>query len=49
MSHATNQRLAPLVATRKQGTYLPRPPDDRERDLYLGPQHRWVVPVSFLG
>jgi hypothetical protein len=20
--------------------YLPQPPDDAERDLYLGPQHR---------
>jgi len=29
--------------------YLPAPPDDTERDLYLGPQHRWVTPLSFLG
>jgi cellulose synthase/poly-beta-1,6-N-acetylglucosamine synthase-like glycosyltransferase len=29
--------------------YLPVPPDDVERDLYLGPQHRWVVPLSFVG
>ena len=28
---------------------LPRPPTDRERDSYLGPQHRWVSFVSFLG
>jgi cellulose synthase (UDP-forming) len=29
--------------------YLPSPPDDIERDLYLGPQHRWVTPLSFAG
>jgi len=28
---------------------LPRPPDDVERDSYLGPQHRWVSVVSFFG
>src|SRR4051794_2914560 len=28
---------------------LPGPPSDAERDLYLGPQHRWVGLVSFLG
>jgi cellulose synthase/poly-beta-1,6-N-acetylglucosamine synthase-like glycosyltransferase len=28
---------------------LPQPPTDRERDAYLGPQHRWVGPVSFAG
>jgi cellulose synthase (UDP-forming) len=28
---------------------LPEPPNDAERDLYLGPQHRWIGPVSFLG
>ena len=29
--------------------YLPAPPTDGERDLYLGPQHRWVAPISFVG
>ena len=28
---------------------LPQPPTDGERDTYLGPQHRWVGPVSFVG
>jgi cellulose synthase (UDP-forming) len=28
---------------------LPQPPDDVERDCYLGPQHRWVSLISFLG
>lgn len=28
--------------------FLPRPPTDEERDTYLGPQHRWVVVLSFL-
>jgi cellulose synthase/poly-beta-1,6-N-acetylglucosamine synthase-like glycosyltransferase len=28
---------------------LPHPPTDEERDLYLGPQRRWIGPVSFLG
>ncbi len=28
---------------------LPRPPTDEERDLYLGPQQRWVTFLSFLG
>ena len=28
---------------------LPNPPTDEERDAYLGPQHRWVGPVSFVG
>ena len=27
--------------------YLPAPPNDAERDLYFGPQHRWVPAVSF--
>lgn len=28
---------------------LPQPPTDDERDLYLGPQQRWVNLLSFLG
>lgn len=28
---------------------LPSPPSDIEKTLYLGPQWRWVAPVSFLG
>ena len=27
---------------------LPRPPSDIERDLYFGPQHRWVPVLSFV-
>jgi cellulose synthase/poly-beta-1,6-N-acetylglucosamine synthase-like glycosyltransferase len=27
---------------------LPRPPSDAERDLYFGPQHRWVPALSFV-
>jgi cellulose synthase/poly-beta-1,6-N-acetylglucosamine synthase-like glycosyltransferase len=33
----------------RSGLILPQPPTDAERDAYLGPQHRWVGPVSFLG
>jgi cellulose synthase (UDP-forming) len=41
----------PPVATRfpAQPEDLPQPPDDVERDSYLGPQHRWVSLISFLG
>lgn len=28
---------------------LPQPPTTTERDLYLGPQHRWVAVLSFVG
>lgn len=28
---------------------LPTPPSDAEKTFYLGPQWRWVTPVSFLG
>jgi cellulose synthase/poly-beta-1,6-N-acetylglucosamine synthase-like glycosyltransferase len=49
MSLATKQPLAPLKASPEEHRYLPRPPDNTERDRYLGPQHRWVVVVSFLG
>lgn len=31
------------------GAALPSPPDDVERDLYLGPQHRWLGPATFAG
>jgi cellulose synthase (UDP-forming) len=30
-------------------SFLPSPPTDAERLLYLGPQWRWVTPVSCLG
>jgi cellulose synthase/poly-beta-1,6-N-acetylglucosamine synthase-like glycosyltransferase len=45
------QRPAPPTdaVARDRARYLPSPPDDIERDLYLGPQHRWVTPLSFLG
>ncbi len=36
-------------APARSSRYLPSPPNDQERDLYLGPQHRWVTPLSFLG
>jgi cellulose synthase/poly-beta-1,6-N-acetylglucosamine synthase-like glycosyltransferase len=49
MSYATKQALEPLDAGRERNRYLPQPPDDTERDLYLGPQHRWVASVSFFG
>jgi cellulose synthase/poly-beta-1,6-N-acetylglucosamine synthase-like glycosyltransferase len=29
--------------------FLPQPPGDLERDLYLGKRQRWVAPMSFLG
>ena len=35
-----------LIA-QKETDYLPIPPTDAERDLYFGPQHRWVPAVSF--
>lgn len=28
---------------------LPSPPSDTERDRYLGPQHRWLPAVAFIG
>ena len=44
----TTSRLAP--STRPAGgQYLPTPPSEAERDLYLGRQHRWVTPLSFVG
>jgi cellulose synthase (UDP-forming) len=30
-------------------TELPSPPTDRERDLYLSSQHRWLIPATFAG
>ena len=29
--------------------HLPSPPDDRERDSYLGAQHRWLGPATYVG
>jgi cellulose synthase (UDP-forming) len=49
MSHAVKQGVASLNTKRDGKRYLPQPPDDIERDLYLGPQHRWVIAVSFFG
>jgi cellulose synthase/poly-beta-1,6-N-acetylglucosamine synthase-like glycosyltransferase len=40
---------ADAAVRRPADRYLPTPPTDFERDLYLGPQHRWVTPLSFLG
>ena len=45
----THQRETFEGATRDASRYLPSPPSDVERDLYLGPQHRWVAPLSFVG
>ncbi len=28
---------------------LPAPPTERERDLYLSSQHRWLIPATFAG
>jgi cellulose synthase/poly-beta-1,6-N-acetylglucosamine synthase-like glycosyltransferase len=30
-------------------TALPAPPTERERDLYLSSQHRWLIPATFVG
>jgi cellulose synthase (UDP-forming) len=30
-------------------TALPAPPTERERDLYLSTQHRWLIPATFVG
>jgi cellulose synthase (UDP-forming) len=30
-------------------TALPAPPTERERDLYLSTQHRWLIPATFAG
>jgi cellulose synthase (UDP-forming) len=49
MNHATRQELPRLSTSPNEHLYLPQPPDDTERDLYLGPQRRWVVVLSFLG
>lgn len=53
MDQITIDRTAPArsapSAPLETGRYLPSPPSDAERDLYLGRQHRWVTPLSFLG
>jgi cellulose synthase/poly-beta-1,6-N-acetylglucosamine synthase-like glycosyltransferase len=49
MNYATKQELPPLGTGAEELPYLPQPPDDTERDLYLGPQRRWVVALSFFG
>lgn len=49
MSHAAAQQVAWANSVTKEEPYLPKPPDDKERDLYLGPQRRWVVSLSFFG
>jgi len=51
MNQTTMDRAALLdsAESTRPTRYLPSPPTDRERDLYLGPQHRWVTPLSFLG
>src|SRR5215211_2561165 len=49
MNYATKQELPRLSTRLEELPYLPQPPNDTERDLYLGPQHRWVVVLSFLG
>lgn len=37
-----------VAAPRDAGTYLPSPPTDRERDLYLGPERRWVFVLALV-
>lgn len=32
---------------RSEDGHLPDPPSDSEKDLYFGPQWRWIAPVSF--
>jgi len=39
----------PPLVVQPPGLLLPQPPTDEERDAYLGPQQRWVGPVSFVG
>ncbi|MET0693385.1 MAG: glycosyltransferase family 2 protein [Propionibacteriaceae bacterium] len=51
---APTARPVPVPSPRASPTddaalILPGPPSDAERDFYLGPQWRWVAPVSFLG
>lgn len=40
---------SPSPSTTAVGTIMPSPPSDAEKTFYLGPQWRWVTPVSFLG
>jgi cellulose synthase/poly-beta-1,6-N-acetylglucosamine synthase-like glycosyltransferase len=47
--HDALPTVEPLSAQSRTSRYLPSPPDDTERDLYLAPQQRWVAPLSFLG
>lgn len=49
MSQATHQQIVWASSESDENPHLPKPPDDRERDLYLGPQHRWVILLSFFG
>ncbi len=37
------------VPMEKRPDFLPSPPGDLERDLYLGRQWRWISPLSFAG
>lgn len=49
--HVSSSTLPP-AATRGTASdvgILPSPPTDAEHYFYLGPQWRWVTPVSFLG
>jgi cellulose synthase/poly-beta-1,6-N-acetylglucosamine synthase-like glycosyltransferase len=39
---------SPSTAAAPTG-FLPQPPGDGERDLYLGKRQRWVAPMSFVG
>src|SRR3954454_13024668 len=46
-SEAAGVSMPPQVLGRSP--FLPKPPTDRQNALYLGPQWRWVVPLSFAG
>jgi cellulose synthase (UDP-forming) len=41
--------ISTLSRTQKQlKPTMPRPPSDAEKNIYLGPQHRWLLPVQLL-
>jgi cellulose synthase/poly-beta-1,6-N-acetylglucosamine synthase-like glycosyltransferase len=49
MSQATQPEAVWASTDQGSDQYLPKPPDDTERDLYLDAQHRWIIFLSFFG
>ena len=41
--------MSATLTAQPAGDLLPQPPGDAERDLYLGKQSRWVIPMTFVG